>query len=147
MHCHALSRLLRKVRWQGRQAGAEWGWGQGKTGWECSREAARVGRSSSDGAHWILSPPGAASPSSFFPWTCASEITCRGSRRPIAEQETYSGVRGFKSPFLALQSLPVPVPVPPVDTRHPFLVWQYWGGDRIELGYLSHRIKWGLLLS
>lgn len=34
-----------------------------------------------------------ASLAHFSPWTCANEIISAGSRRPIAEQEAYIGVR------------------------------------------------------
>lgn len=49
-----------------------------------SREVAGGGRSSSNGAHWILSPFPAASPPLSLHWTCASEITSAGLRRSIA---------------------------------------------------------------
>lgn len=35
----------------------------------------------------------------FPPWTCTNKISGAGLRRPIAEWETYRGVRGLKSPF------------------------------------------------
>lgn len=113
--------------------GAKWG-EEGAMGLQVRSEQGEAAGSGCNGVCRIQSFFFAASPPPFSPQTSASYRANAGLRRPIAEQEAYGGLKGFKSrspPKTFHSATPTP------ETSCVFLatVWGEGGRRRIGLGY------------